>query len=137
MKKFKFLVILLAAVAAGSVLFAQSQAPQKPKKQSGPPMMMCPMMSKNAGQPMMGNKNEMMKGMPQRMASMFSLSAEEISARLTEKKTDLGLSDVQVKQVADLIASSEQQKVETKMQGMMGQMQAGQMKCPCMQSGTK
>lgn len=71
------------------------------------------------------------------MASMFSLSAEEISARLTEKKTELGLSDIQVKQVADLIASSEKQKVETKMQGMMGQMQAGEMKCPCMESMSK
>ena len=135
MKKFKFLVILLAAMAAGSVIFARSQAPQKAKDPSGPPMMMCPMMSKNAGQPMMGK--DMMKGMPQRMGSMFSLSAEEISARLAEKKTELGLSDAQVKQVADLIASSEKQMVETKMQGMMGQMQAGQMKCPCMESRSK
>lgn len=100
-------------------------------------MMMCPMMSKNAGQPMMENRKEMMKGMPERMAGMFSLSAEEISAQLTEKKKELGLSDAQVKQVADLIASSEKQKVETKMQGMMGQMQSGQMKCPCMESGSK
>ncbi len=86
---------------------------------------------------MMGSMKEMMQGMPKRMASMFSLSAEEISARLIEKKAELGLTDAQAKQVADLIASSEQQKIETKMQGMVGQMRAGQMKCPCMQTGAK
>ncbi len=135
--KFKSLVILLAVLAGGSTILAQSQAPQKPKEQPASPMMMCPMMSKNSGQGMMGNKNEMMKGMPQRMATMFSLSAEEISSRLTKKKAELGLSDAQVKQVADLIASSEQEKINNKMQGMMGQMQSGQMKCPCMGSGSK
>ena len=137
MKWSKPFAILLAVLVGGSVIFAQSQAPQKPKEQSASPMMMCPMMSNNAAHPMMGNKNEMMKGMPQRMASMFSLSAEEISSRLTQKKAELGLSDAQVKQVADLIASSEREKINDKMQGMMSQMQAGQMKCPCMGSGSK
>ncbi len=75
--------------------------------------------------------------MPQRMMSTFSLSAEEISSRLTEKKAELGLSDAQAKQVADLIASSEREKINNKMQGMMSQMQSGQMKCPCMGSGSK
>src|SRR6516225_5091138 len=62
--------------------------------------------------------NENMLAMRCAIPGMFSLSADEISARLTEKKTDLSLSDAQVKQVADLIASSEQQKIEDKMQGM-------------------
>ncbi len=136
MKKMNSFAILLAGLAAGSTVFAQSQPSQKSTRQVGPSVMMCPMISKNTGQPMMGNKNEMMKGMPQRMASMFSLSAGEISARLTAKKAELGLSDAQVKQVADLIASSEQEKIN-KMQEMMGQMQSGQMKCPCMGSGSK
>jgi len=79
----------------------------------------------------------MMKGMPQRMASMLSLSAEEISSRLTAKKAELGLSDAQVRQVAELIASSEQEKINHKMHGMMNQMQSGEMKCPCMGNGSK
>ena len=98
---------------------------------------MCPMVNKNEGPPAKGNMQERMPGMAQRMASMFSLSADEISARLTEKKTDLSLSDAQVKQVADLIASSEQQKIEDKMQGMTSQTQAEEMKCPCMRSSNK
>ncbi len=135
MRKLKFLAILSTLLAAGLTVFAQSQPSQKPTERSGPPMMMCPIMNKNEGQPTMGNMQEMMHGMPQRMASMFSLSAEEISARLSEKKTELGLSDAQVKQIAELITSSEQQKIKSKMQGMTSQ--AGQMRCPCMRSGTK
>lgn len=140
MKRLTLPVLLLVPLVAGSIVFAQSQTSQKPKDQAGPPMMMCPMMNKSEGQAGMGNMQGMMQAMPQRMASMFSLSAEEISARLSEKKAELGLSDAQVKQVADLIASSEQGKIKDKMQSMMNQMQTGMqagMKCPCMQSGTK
>lgn len=119
----------------------QSQTQKKPAEKPSGPTVMCPMMGMmgrtEKGQPMMGNMNEMMQAMPRRMAGMFSLSAEEIGARLTEKKSELGLSDAQVKEVADLIASSEQQKIETKMRGMMGPMRAGQMTYPCMQSGPK
>lgn len=86
---------------------------------------------------MTGRKNEITKGMPQRMAGTFSLSAEEISSRLAGKKGEFGLSDAQVKQVANLIASSEQEKINAKMHGMMSQMQWGRMKCPCMGSGSK
>lgn len=117
MKKSMVFVVLLVLLSAGLAVFAQSQPSQKPKEQSAPPMMMCPIMNKNEGQPRTGNMQEMMQGMPQRMASMFSLSAEEISARLTEKKTEFGLSDTQVKQVAELLASSEHQKIKDKMQG--------------------
>ena len=133
MRKLTISVILLVLAAPGLIVFAQSQASQKP-------MMMCPMMSKTEGQPGMGSMQGMMQAMPQRMAGMFSLSAEEISARLAEKKTDLGLSDAQVKRVAELIASSEQERIKDKMQSMMNQMQAGMqagMKCPCMQSEPK
>lgn len=139
MKMFKFLVILSALVTVALAVFAQPS--QKAKEPSGRATTTCPMMgmmgNAKSGKAMMGNRQEMMKGMQQRMAGMFSLSGEEIAARLTEKKTELGLSDAQVKQVAELLASSEQQKIETKMRGMMSQMQAGQMKCPCMQSGAK
>ena len=136
MKKLKFFGILMSMLAGGLAVFAQSQPAQKPTERSGPPMM-CPMVNKNEGPPAKGNMQERMPGMAQRMASMFSLSADEISARLTEKKTDLSLSDAQVKQVADLIASSEQQKIEDKMQGMTSQTQAEEMKCPCMRSSNK
>jgi len=134
MKKLKLFGVLLSLLAGGLAVFAQSQPSQKPTERSAPPMMMCPMMNKNEGPPTKGNMQERMQGMAQRMASMFSLSAEEISARLKEKKTELSLSDTQVKHVAELIASSEQQKIKDKVQGMTSQTQAGQMKCPCMQS---
>lgn len=141
MKKSKFFVIPAVFLLTAFAVFAQAQPSQKPKQQSGPGMATCPMMgmmgSAKPGKAMMGNMHEMMPGMQQRMASMFSLSGEEIAARLTQKKTEIGLSDTQVKQVADLIASSEQEKIKDKMQGMMSQKQAGQMKCPCMQSATK
>lgn len=140
MKRMTLSALLLVSLVAGSIVFAQSQTSQKPKEQSSPPMMMCPMMSKTEGQAAMANMQGMMQGMPQRMAGMFSPSAEEISARLSEKKAELGLSDAQVKQVAELIASSEQERIKDKMKSMMNQMQAGMqagMKCPCMQGATK
>ena len=136
MRRLTVPVLLLVPLMIGSLVFGQSETPQKPKDQSSPPMMMCPMMSKTEGQAAMGN----MQGMPQRMATMLSPSAEEISSQLAEKKTELSLSDAQVKRVAELIASSEQERIKDKMQSMMNQMQAGMqagMKCPCMQSSTK
>ena len=137
MKNLKFFGILLSLLAGGLAVFAQPQSSPKPTEKSAPPMMMCPMLTKNEGPSTKGNMQEMTQGMAQRMANMFSLSAEEISTRLTEKKTELSLSDAQVKQVAELIASSEQQRIKDKMQGMTSQTQAGQMKCPCMQSSNK
>lgn len=128
MKKSMSVVILTVLLLTGFTVLAQSQPSTTPKAPSSPAMNGCPMM---------GNMQGMMKGMPQQMADRFSLSPEEISARLTEKKAELGLSDVQVKQVTDLIASSEQKKIKDSMQGMMSQMPGGQMKCPCMQSATK
>ena len=136
MKKLKLFGVLLSLLAGGLAVFAQSQPSQKPTERSAPPMMMCPMMNKNEGPPTKGNMQERMQGMAQRMASMFSLSAEEISARLTEKKTELGLSDAQMKRVAELIASSEQQKIKDTMQGMNSQREPGQMRCPYMQSSS-
>lgn len=58
MKMFKFLVTMSVLLTVASAVVAQSQPSQKPTEQSGPAMMMCPMMNKNAGQPMMGNKKD-------------------------------------------------------------------------------
>lgn len=58
---------LLVSLAAGSIVFAQLQTSQKPKDQSGPRMMMCPMISKTEGQAGMGNMQRMMQGMMQAM----------------------------------------------------------------------
>ena len=135
MKESKLVAILAALLLTGLVLFAQAQPSTTPQEASTPGMKGCPMMGNMPGS--MGNMQGMMKGMPQQMASRFSLSADEIFARLTEKKAQLGLSEAQVKQVADLIASSEQQKIKDSLRGMMGAMRGGKMNCPCMQSATK
>lgn len=132
----KSLGLLLVFLAAALVAFAQSGNSQKESEQTKPPMMICPMMGTTSDIPM----SQMMQGMPQRMAGMFALSSEEVAKVLQDKKASLGLSDVQVKSIADLIASSQQQKAGEKMQSMMKQMQAGMqagMKCPCMQSSSK
>ena len=141
MKKSRGVVIVAVLLLIAFAVFAQSHPSHKPQQQPGSAMTTCPMMgmmgNAKPGKAMTGNMQEMMNGMSQRMAGHFFLSGEKIAARLTEKKTELGLSEVQVKQVADLIASSEQEKIKDQMQGMMSRMQAGQMKCPCMQSATK
>lgn len=51
MKKLRVFVVLLVLLGAGLAIFAQSQPSQKPKEQSAPPMMMCPIISNNQGQP--------------------------------------------------------------------------------------
>ena len=131
----KRIALILPVLLAISLLaFAQSEPPQREPERVRTAMMKCPMMqmmsNMRTGQ-MMGNMKEMMQGMKQRMASMFGLSAEEIAAVLGREKTGLGLSDSQVKQVAYLIASSQQKKSREKMQQMMARMQAGEMECPC------
>ena len=106
-------VILPVLLAITPLAFAQPEPPQREPEQFGPAMMKCPMMEMMSNMwegKMMGDMKEMMRGMKQRMASMFGLSAEEIAAVLGREKTGLGLSDSQVKQVADLIVSSQQQK---------------------------
>ena len=127
----KRIALILPVLLAISLLaFAQSEPPQREPERVRTAMMKCPMMkmmsTMRKGQ-MMGDMKEMMQGMKQRMASMFGLSVEEITAVLGREKTGLGLSDSQVKQVADLIVSSQQQKSGEKMQQMMARMQAGEM----------
>ena len=132
MKRIALIPPVLLAISL--LAFAQSEPPQREPERVGAAMMKCPMMemmsNMREGQ-MMGDMKEMMQGMKQRMASMFGLSAEEIAAVLGREKTGLGLSDSQVKQVAYLIASSQQKKSREKMQQMMARMQAGEMECPC------
>jgi len=126
----KAVLFLLALGVIAVLAFAQSKSQSNPQAQpgSGTTMMMnCPMMSKAPG-PQMGG------GMRQGMMAMFGLSADEVSSALTAKKDVLGLTEAQVKEMATLIASLQQQKLDTGMQRMMGQMMAGTMKCPCRQS---
>lgn len=127
-------VVLSVLLGIGLLGLAQSEPPQREREQFGQVTMKCPMMdmmSKRQQGQMMGNMKHMMQGMNQRMTNMFALSGDEIAALLDGKKTVLGLSDSQVKEVADLIASSQQQKASKKMQDMMARMQAGEMSCPC------
>ena len=140
----KRIALILPVLLAISLLaFAQSEPPQREPERVRAAMMKCPMMKMTSnmrkgqmmsnmrkGQ-MTGDMKEKMQGMKQRMASMFGLSAEEIAAVLGREQTGLGLSDSQVKQVAELVASSQQQKSGEKMQQMMERMQAGEMECPC------
>ncbi len=126
----KRIALILPVLLAISLLaFAQSEPPQREPERVRTAMMK--MMSTMRKGQMMGDMKEMMQGMKQRMASMFGLSVEEITAVLGREKTGLGLSDSQVKQVAYLIASSQQKKSGEKMQQMMARMQAGEMECPC------
>lgn len=131
----KAMLFLLALGVIAVLAFAQSKSQSNPQVQpgSGMTMMMmnCPMMSKAPGRQMGGGD------MRQGMMAMFGLSLDEVSSVLTAKKDVLGLTDAQVKEIATSIASLQQQKLETGMQKMMGQMMAGAMKCPCMQGDSK
>ncbi|MBZ5534560.1 MAG: hypothetical protein LAO31_01285 [Acidobacteriia bacterium] len=98
------------------------------------------MMSHEHGEHMKGQMQHSMPGMGNGMAGMFSLSAEEIGALLKEKKTDVGLTDSQVKLVADLIASNQQKKADERMHQMhqmMAQKHGEGMQCPCMEKPGK
>ena len=118
----KRIAVLLAVVGLiGSLAFAQSKPQDKPVQQSGGGMMSCPMMAMMSSTP----TGQTMQGMPQRMAGMFTLSSEEVAKLLGDKKAALGLSDAQVKSIADLVASSQEQRATEKMQSMMNQMQTG------------
>ena len=129
----KRIAVLVAVVALiGFLALAQSKSQDKSVQQSGGAMMNCPMMAMMSST----STGQTMQGMPQRMAGMFALSSEEIAKLLADKKAALGLSDAQVKSIADLVASSQEQKAGEKMQSMMSQMQNGK-KCPCMQGGAK
>ncbi len=133
----KSLVIVSGLLLVGVAAFGQSKPVHKTAEEPKPAMMECPMMGMMSKMPagqMSGDRNQMMQSMTQRMAGMFALSAEEIGTLLADRKAALGLSDAQVKQVADLIASFQQQKAVEKTQRMMGQMESGDMKCPCMKS---
>jgi hypothetical protein len=120
---------LIALAMAGLIalpVFAQSNSTEKPHQEGTASAMKCPMMG-------MGDKSQ---AMPQPMAGMFAMSSEEVAKVLAEKKDALGLSDAQVKSLADLVASAQQQKVGEKMKSMMSQMQAGE-KCSCIESEKK
>ena len=127
-------VVLSVLLGVSLLGLAQSEPPGREDKQVVQATMKCPMMdmmsNMQAGQ-MMGEMEDMMQGMSERMANMFALSGDEVAALLEEKKTVLGLSDSQAKGIADLIASSQQEKRSKKMQDMMTHMQAGEMSCPC------
>ncbi len=132
-------VVLSVLLGIGLLGLAQSEPPQRAREQFGQATMKCPMMdmmSKRQQGQMMGNMKDMMQGMSQRMTSMFALTGEDIAALLDGKKTVLGLSDSQVKEIAGLVASSQQQKASKKMQDMMTRMQAGEMSCPCCTQST-
>ncbi len=132
-------VVLSVLLGIGLLGLAQSEPPQREREQFGQATMKCPMMdmmSKRQEGQMMGNRTDMMQGMSQRMTNMFALSGDDITALLDEKKTVLGLSDSQVKEVAALVASSQQQKASKKMRDMMARMQAGEMSCPCCTQST-
>jgi|GEM_PF-3941223 len=133
-------VFLFALALIVALNFAQTKSGPEaaPQKESG--MAGCPMMEGMAhtpgGQPS-GAMHSKMIGMGGGMAGMFSLSSGEINAVLTDKKTELGLTETQAKQIADLIASSQQTKATAAVQQMMGKRSAGGMKCSCMPAATK
>ncbi len=116
------IAVLVAVVGlTGFLAFAQTKSEDKPAQQSGGGLMNCPMMAMMSSTP----TGQTMQGMPQRMAGMFTLSSEEVAKLLADKKAALGLSDAQVKSIADLVASSQEPKAGEKMQSMMNQMQPG------------
>lgn len=134
MKK-TLVVIGIVLMFIVTLIFAQSKTEPKPASPATSETMTCPMMEKMShehGEHMKGQMQHSISAMGNGMAGMFSLSVEEISALLKEKKTDVGLTDAQVKLVADLIASSQQKKADEKMHQMMAQNQGEGMKCPCM-----
>jgi hypothetical protein len=142
MKK-TLLAIVIALLCIGTFIFAQSKPDQKSTQPAASDTMSCPMMgmmSQVHDHQMQGQMQHSMPAMMNAMAGMFSLSAEEISTLLSEKKTDVGLTDAQVKLVAGLIASSQQKKADEKMHQMhqmMAQKQGEGMKCPCMEKPEK
>jgi hypothetical protein len=139
MKK-ALIVISIAMIFVVTLVFAQAQSDQKPAQQSNSDTMTCPMMGQMShmhGEQMKGQMQHPMSGMKNGMSGKFSLSSGEIIDLLKGKKADLGLSDTQVKLVADLIASSQQKKADENMQQMMAQKQGGGMKCPCMETPEK
>ena len=120
------LAMLLLVSASGGSAQDQQTAAQ--------PGMQCPMagmMSKMPAGQSAGNMDDMMKMMGQRMAGMFSLSADEVDALLSQKKETFGLSDAQTKEIAASIQAAQQKKAAEQMERMKGQMQAGGMNCPC------
>ncbi len=137
----KILVTIVSALALMATWgFAQGKSEQTPTQQANPGVMNCPMMAKMSHMQAGATKEAMdhpMAGMSRGMASMFSLSSEELNVLLKDKKTDLGLTDTQVKKVAELIASSQQKKAEQRMQQMRAPMSGGGMKCPCMETPSK
>ncbi|MGB7623534.1 MAG: hypothetical protein WBN92_14385 [Terriglobia bacterium] len=142
MKK-TLVVMTVAMMFIVTLIFAQAKSEQKPGEQSSSETMNCPMMGQMShmhGEQMKGQMQHSMPAMKDGMAGMFSLSPEEINILLKSKKADLGLSDSQVKLVADLVASSQQKKADEKMQQMhqmMAQKQGDGMKCPCMGTPAK
>ena len=128
MKRVPLVLAVSALIAFSPIALARSaEKPSAEAEKPAPPaagaMMTCPMMGAMPNTAMA----EMMKGMADRMAGMFALSSEETVKLLTDKKAALGLSDAQAKAIADLMASSQQQKVRESMQGM-------RQMCPCMQA---
>ncbi|MBI4455675.1 MAG: hypothetical protein HY644_07230 [Acidobacteria bacterium] len=132
------LIIPALLVAAIVLTFALPEPARQPEQQPSPVTMTCPMMGPMPGAPgrvVRGNTQETIQGMVQRMSGMFAFSAEELSNALAQKKTELGLSDPQVKKVADLIASLQQEKATEHVRRMMEQTPAGT--CPCAQPASK
>jgi hypothetical protein len=140
----KTLVIIgIAVLFISALIFAQTKSEPKPAQPASSETMTCPMMgemSQSHSEHMQGHMQHPMSGMGNGMAGMFSLSAEEINALLKEKKTDVGLTDAQVKLVAELISSSQQKKADAKMHQMhrmMAQKEGEGMRCPCMEKPEK
>lgn len=110
--------------------------PQKEQKQTEQPKeqaAMCPMMETMHGP----QGAQGMKDMRQQMGGMCTLSQQEIASFLAAKKESLGLTDSQIKQVAELIAESQRPTTSRLVEGMTTTMGAGGMKCSHMESSPK
>ena len=118
-------IVILVALAISVWAQAQDSA-QEPDES----VMACPMMGMTSPMQEGGGGRKMMG----RMAGMFSLSREEITALLAEHHQALQLSEAQVQQIAERIEASQDEKTEKSMKAMMERMQAGAKQCGCMEA---
>lgn len=135
----KALIFLFFGLLSASFIFAQTKPASQPAPQQNPGSMNCPMMGKMAGHqqgPVTGKMDHKMRCAKNGMCGMSILSADDISAMLGSKKSEIGLTDAQVKQVANVIAEA-QKKSDEKMQALRANKTSAGMQCCCMEKSAE
>ena len=144
MTKTRKTILLAGLMMTAVLLIAQSKPGQNAPAGTNQPAI-CPMSGMVMGGPGAG----MIAGVPgrpamtpqaresmfQNMTGAFNLSPQEIASALGGKKAELGLSDAQIRKLAEVIDSSQKAKAKQHFDKMATESQCGI--CPGMQASVK